>query len=237
MMPITALIPTSPIASHPSTEIIEATVASIRERLECRILILADGVRPEQAEVTEAYNHYLDRLYRLCRHEWDALLYHAPTWIHQANLTREGLRRTDTPLILFVEHDTPLTGQIPFEPIAKVVTEGYVDVVRFYHETVLQREHVALMVGDSHIGGVPLRLTRQWSQRPHLADKAFYQQMIHKLFPITSRTMIEDRVHGPAQTEPWRDWRIAIYNPRGNLQRSLHLDGRGEADKYEMRFE
>jgi hypothetical protein len=36
--------------------------------------------------------------------------------------------------------------------------------------------------------------------------------------------------------EGWRDWRMAIYHPEGDIKRSLHLDGRSGEPKYKMYF-
>ena len=59
---LTVLIPTSPIPSCPSTEIIDATYRSIRERLpSAPILIACDGYH-EGACSEDAYDEYLSRL-------------------------------------------------------------------------------------------------------------------------------------------------------------------------------
>ena len=60
--PVAVLIPTSPIPSHPSTEMIETTIASVKEQLpDAPIIVMIDGIRPEQAELRPAYDEYTRR--------------------------------------------------------------------------------------------------------------------------------------------------------------------------------
>jgi hypothetical protein len=48
---ITVLIPSSPIAAHPDTSMIEQTIRNVRAKLpDCEIIIMLDGVRSEQEE-------------------------------------------------------------------------------------------------------------------------------------------------------------------------------------------
>ena len=60
MREITVVIPTSPIPSHPSTAIIDETIASVRKQLpDSRIIVTADGVRAEQVGMANNYFEYL----------------------------------------------------------------------------------------------------------------------------------------------------------------------------------
>lgn len=61
---ITAVITTSPIPSHPSTAIFDETYTSVRRHLpDVSILVLADGIRPEQRdEFHDDYEQYRSQL-------------------------------------------------------------------------------------------------------------------------------------------------------------------------------
>lgn len=234
---ITVLMPTSPIPSHPSTGIIEQTVASIRQRLPlAEIIIMADGVRPELEHRREAYEEYLESLVWLCR-KWKAVPLVFGEHQHQANMTRRALELVRTDLMLFVEHDTPLVGEIPWRQIGHFVLNDDFHVVRFHHEQTIPDEHRYMMRGTTTIGkdGQDWRFvpTVQWSQRPHLARTDQYRKWIEKFFPITSNTMIEDLLHGIVANADWDEFRVAIYAPKGSIQRSIHLDGRGSDSKFE----
>lgn len=234
---ITVLIPTSPIPSHPDTGIIEETVKSIRDRLPlAEIIIMADGVRPELEHRRAAYAEYLERLVWLCR-KWRAVPLVFPEWQHQANITRRALELVRTELFLYVEHDTPLVGEFPWPQLGYWILNDKFNVIRFHHETEIPKEHYWLMRGNVLIqkNGYDHRFMRtvQWSQRPHLARTVPYRQWIETYFPVLSRTMIEDRMHGIVERSKWEDFRIAIWQPRGSIQRSKHLDGRGSDSKYE----
>lgn len=260
MSPITAVITTSPSPLHPSTEHIEQTVESVRERLpDSEILILIDGVRPEQEGRRPVYEEYVGRLLHLCNHTWDNV---SPLRFdehhHQARMLRKALPLIDTPLLLFLEHDTPLVNDIPFDDLACVMTgqDIAVRLIRFSHESHVLEPHEHLMVdrnpikyqgcrqiGDSSWANVPLRRTVQWSQRPHLASVAAYTEWAETYFGLESCTMIEDVMHGVVQ-EAWRSdgmhgWHrfgLHLYEPEGNIQRSIHTDARGEDPKFDMVF-
>lgn len=244
---ITVLVPTSPIEAHPNTEIIEETIKSIRERLpSSEIIIMIDGVREEQSGKTHNYTEYTRRLLWKCNFEWGnvyPLLFE--THQHQANMTREALTHVRTPTILFVEHDTPLTGDIPFPQMVGAMAGGEVNLIRFHYEAAVHPEHKHLMLDEVplEINGVPLLRCAQWSQRPHLASTDFYRSIIDRYFPPSGCTMIEDRIYGELENAwftrgvaGWNDFRVWMYAPEGDIKRSLNLDGRGSEPKYSMRF-
>jgi hypothetical protein len=242
---ITVVIPTSPIPSHPSTQVIEETIASVRRLLPAAdIVIGCDGVRPEQADRQDAYDEYLLRLTALCR-DWRALTAVSAQHVHQANTTRAALAIVHTPLVMFVEHDTPLCGDIDLVGISCAVLSGEANVVRLHHEAHILEPHRHLMLDTEpqSIEGVPLLRTVQWSQRPHIAGTDFYRSLIDTYFGQGSRTMIEDVMHGVVDqawrengVEGWAQWRVWMYAPDGDMKRSLHLDGREHDSKFEDRF-
>lgn len=236
---ITVLVPTSPIPSHPSTAIIDATLESLdcAGLGECQVIVMADGVRTEQADRASDYASYLARLVM-----GGANLYAAPEFLHQAEMTRRALEQVATPLILFVEHDTPLTGEIPWLSMCAAIESGDADVVRLHHEAAILEPHRYLTAGRRrNVHGVPLVATAQWSQRPHLASAEWYRWMLDTYFGPHARTMIEDRIYSEIAT-PWverREWgkvcKLWMYAPtEGSWKRSEHLDGRAGDDKFEM---
>ncbi len=158
--------------------------------------------------------------------------YVAPEWLHQAGLALRALDLVDTDYVCFVEHDTPLVGDIPWGELIATVDTGPLDVIRLYHEHVVPVEHEYLH-GDVERGhGAPYRATRQWSQRPHLARAGWYEAMLEEWFSDDDRTMIEDAIYGPV--ERGEVGKVGIYYPDVSLKRSGHLDGRGDRSKGEM---
>jgi hypothetical protein len=231
---LTVLIPTSPVVGNPDTAHIEQTVTSVRERLPgCPIVLMFDGVRDEQERLRTAYAEYVRRTLWLANHHWgNCFPFVHGEHLHQAEMTVRALDVVRSPLILFVEHDTPLEGDVPWSQLTAPLLTDKVDVVRLYHEAAVQPEHEHLM-GD-HIGD--FALTRQWSQRPHLARVDYYKRILRRFFSSRSRTMIEDRMHGAVQDESWEAHRLVVYLPEGNCKRSTHLDARESEPKYEMRL-
>lgn len=252
---VTVLILTSPIPSHPDTSIIYQTIESVASRIpDVPIFILCDGVREEQEEYRASYDQYQERLADSVCAQWPnvSVVIH-PHHLHQAAMTRKTIKSLRSmeqlnDYILFMEHDTPLTGTIPFDLCLQVLDETEFDLIRFYHETVMQPEHRHLMLDDSPINwgmvDLPLTRTAQWSQRPHLARSSRYITWLDHYFSANCRTMIEDRMHGVVHENFllhgldgwWSNFRLLLYTPDGNIQRSTHTDGRGGDNKYDHTY-
>lgn len=246
---ITVIIPSSPIPSHPSTEMIEKTISDIRVHLpNAEILITVDGIREEQEHYRLVYDEYKKRLLWLANNQWHNVLpiiYEEHQ--HQARMARDVLELVKTPCILYAEHDTPLTPDRPIDWAAcvKNILDGTANVIRFNHESKILDEHRHLILSDrEEHHGIGLTKTQQWSQRPHIASTAFYKSLIAFNFNPESRTMIEDVIHQIVEVDmrhggrqAWFNWRIWIYdNPDadGSILRSYNLDGRQANPKFDM---
>lgn len=228
MKDITVLIPVSPIPSHPSSEVLDQTIASIRERLpDSEIIIMFDGVGPSLMELKGDYDKFKqDMLWRIS-HELTSvtpLVFDQPS--HQSTMTKKALELVNTPLILWAEQDTPLHNEIPFEQIAEVVRTGYANVVRFHHEAQVHPEHQHLMLDQEPIDvlGVPMIRTRQWSGRPHLSSTEFYKYIANRYFK--DNMFIEHVMYGYCVEGKFNEFRVHLYAPSETQVRSLHLDGR-----------
>ena len=238
------IVPTSPIPSHPSTEVIEETLDSIRMHTDADIIIQCDGVREEQESMRGDYERYLHRLTWLALHKYDnvVLEYHS-LHTHQVGMMRASFEALREDVILYVEHDTPLVvdKDIPLGDLANLISSGEVDVIRFHYESSIPESHKYLMMGDVvEIGAdYPLQRTKQWSQRPHLASSEYYRKLL-EVFSPDAKSMIEDRIHGYVIDEvnagKEGDHRIYIYHPEENIKFSTHTDGRKDDPKYEMKF-
>lgn len=244
---ITVVVTTSPTPAHPSTDDVEVVLASIRDRLpDAEVIIAADGVRGEQRRRVGAYEEYLRRLLWLTQRMDNVVVLRRETFGHQALTTRVALAHVVTPLVLFMEHDTPLQGpNLPWDALSDALHGGAVDLVRFHHESHVLEPHEHLMVGPvEDVEGVLLRPTAQWSQRPHLTRTLWYRELLARYFGSESRTMIEDTMHGvvdyhwrtfgPDGWEQFRLWLFHEPDEQGSIQRSGHLDSRGDDEKYPM---
>ena len=237
---ITVLVSSSPILSHPSTGIIAETLDSIRYHLpESRILLMCDGIRPEQAHLMESYTKYKSRLLDMMLLGLDEHLelLPFPSFLHQAVMTIKTLEMVATPMILFVEHDTPLVDRpIEWDYLASTLQTGMTNHIRLHYDETIHPEHQHLMRGKL----IPeLIKTVQWHQRPHLANANWYAKVLMANFSPLSRTFIEDKIYSPVSNAAWEDYRLTIYDPEGtglNMKRSRDLNGRGGEQKYSMQF-
>lgn len=242
---VTVVVTASPVPSHPDIGVLDATIRSITESFAefglPEIVVAFDGVRPEQEHRAADYREAIRRATWAANHRWpNTSVVVAPEWGHQANLLRRVIDggHAPTPLLLFVEHDTPLVGRIPWVAATGAVLLS-IDMLRFHYDAEVHPDHRHLLVDSDPrwVDDLPVLRTRQWSQRPHLAKTAWYANLLDTNFPRSSRTMIEDKMHSVAQQGAWEDWRLAIYAPPGDMRRSGHLDGRASDPKYEMRYE
>jgi len=237
---VSVLISSSPIVSHPSTAIIEETVASIRYHLpDAPLFIMFDGVRPEQEHYREVYREYIQRVVSKAISEWGhARLFPHREFLHQAEMTRRTLESVTTPMILFCEHDTPLVDKpIDWKMLQDaILTYGATNHVRLHYDDQIHPEHEHMMCGKLTPN---LIKCVQFHQRPHLANAQWYRELLATHFTENSRTFIEDVVYSPVSCAPWESYKLTIYDPEGtgkNMKRSRDLNGRAGEQKYPMVF-
>jgi hypothetical protein len=236
---ITAVVPISPIRSHPGIEIVSSTLKSIRHWLPTAEIILTfDGVRPEQEHLRDAYEHHILSVLELADWKWrNCVPFIFDDHRHQTGMMRAVIDEIRTPLMLYVEQDCPIVTDEPidWDDVTAPILDGSVDSVRFHHESHVLDAHRHMMLGRQG----EIELTCQWSQRPHVASAAFYRRVLN-CFSADSAAFIEDRMHSVCHeaykldgVAGWRQWRLGLYSPTkwdGNIKRSAHLDGRaGEA--------
>lgn len=241
----TVFITCSPIPSHPSIALLEETLESAWNSMgrDTTAIVAFDGVRPEQDKLRQQYEEAIQLVCWKAQHgSWAGRVLPIVSDIHrhQARLTKYTLPWVTTPTILFMEHDTPFSDEpIDWESCLELVAYGGLDVLRFHHEAQIHPEHAHLMEDEvtRTMLDVPLRRTRQWSQRPHLARTDYYRRMLdHPVFSKPNNGFIEDVWHG--QVQNFGDWtanKVAIYHPEGSIRRSLHTDGRAGGPKFDDR--
>jgi hypothetical protein len=242
MSNISVIIPISPIPSHPDTKILEETLDSIRYHLpDAELLVTFDGVRLEQTKRRADYErHIYDALWLLDHRYGNTAPFIFEKHMHQSGMMRATIDEIRTPLMLYVEQDTPLTeDHIDWPTISRFILDGHSDLVRFSHEATILADHSHLM----HNAQTPLFMrTSQWSQRPHLASTAYYRRIMNAHFTDRSRCFIEDlmygvTVNGYLKDGPpgWMQNRLHIYTPGDNIKRSYHTDGRAGEQKFDDR--
>lgn len=236
MKNITVIIPISPIPSHPSSEVIDQTIDSVRSRLpDSEIILMFDGVPATLMHLKSQYLEFIQAMLHKTNHMNNIVPIVFDNHKHQSLMVKEALKLVRTPLILFLEQDTPLHNDIPFSSLAETVETGYANVVRFHFEAQIHPEHQHLMLDHSPIDvlGVPMLRSRQWSQRPHLASTAYYRQIAERYWDDQPR-FIEHIMYGIVVDGSYDEHRLHIYAPEGTLVRSLHTDGRRKgADHYD----
>lgn len=241
--PVTVMIPCSPIKSHPSPEIIDHTIKTIRHHLpDAEIIVTFDGVRKEQEDRIPDYEEFKRQFLWEC--------YNNPLYknilplifeehMHQVKLARAALKYVNSDKVLYVEQDTPLTPDEPidWQKCFDFIDSGDANVIRFHFEAGIPVVHNYLMIGRPENGFLR---TFQWSQRPHLISVPYFERILQANFSPDAICFIEDKMHGVVQDDVqkynmagWNQHRIYIYHPEGNIKRSYHLDGRAGGEKWD----
>jgi len=227
---VTILIPTSPIPRHPDTGLIEQCVSSIRHYFStARVIIMADGVRPQVEHRRQQYAEYLERLSRLCGEQklGNTILKIFSSHSQQAVMTRNTLHHdVTTPLILFVEHDAILRPDPPinFDAIFWQLLNGGVNLVRFYNWDDIWHEHQYLMRDELSHDGARFVKTVQYSQWPLVSRTDYHVELLKRSIPEHARTMIEPAVYYQVAAQDWEANKLVIY--LDGHRTFTHIDGR-----------
>lgn len=226
---MTVLIPTTHMPSNPSNEVIDKTIDSVREQVpNSEIIVMIDGLRPEVSEFLPDYNEAIRRLLHDIKYKYKHTIpLYFDQYSHQSLMTKKALKIITTPLLLFVEHDTPIVRDIDWKGIKEVVRSNYAYQIRLSHEGRILPEHEYLMLDPvaELVHGVPLIRTKQWSQRPHVSTTDFYRYILDKYHDDQPR-FIEHVMYGILLHGDWSEFRTHIYAPPGDIQRTIHLDGK-----------
>jgi hypothetical protein len=237
---ITIILATSIIPGHPSTDMIDETIKSIRYHFpNNEIIMQIDGLRREQLHRKQDYDEYKNRILWKCLHEYKNVLpiifnRHS----HQSTMLKQTINLINTSCLLYVEGDAPLTPdvEIDWDKCLDMIEYEKANTIRFHFESSIPEPHNHLMFGLEN----GFMKTSQWSQRPHLSTIEYYRKVI--LPEVEDFAFIEDTTHGRIQDDispygvfsedGWNKHKLWIYHPEGNIKRSYHLDGRQGTRKY-----
>ena len=223
---ITIVIPTSPIACNPSTEIIDETCAQVRKHLpDAKILILADGVHPEEEYLRDRYDGYLEALYKKDWTNVETISFSA--WNHQSGMLRQILFERDivkTPLVLWSEHDIPFRNDhlIDWQGIVDTLLDGQIGGIRF--ELTGDPPKHNEMRGKINPHGVPLELSTQYVNWPQVFRLDYLKEFL-EVFG-NSKTYLECSEFDGRVGQLWDRWQYGIYSPEGEIRRCYHTHGR-----------
>jgi len=244
---VTAVITTSPLYGHPSTDVIDAAYESIRYHLpNIRTLILMDGVRPEQLCWKERYEEYKTVLKNSMewkdRFPWfgcNASFIEFNEFKHQAGMIRDALKNIHTPLILWVEHDLQLLKEpIQWDQIGRLLLDKEVFSVRFLMDDVRKSYYER---GTIEKYGVTLTKTVEYSSLPNIARKDLYEFIV----PHFDKAQIHlecNNICGLFHKDDCKNWPLALYTPPDGKPRAGSRDGRSfglartNGPKLPMRF-
>jgi hypothetical protein len=224
---ITAIVPTSPLWLHPSTEIIDETYSQFWKHLpEAKFIVLADGVHPEEEYMRERYIAYLDNLLNRS-YEWSRVrVISFGKWWHQSGMLKqildEGIH-VQTPLVFWSEHDIPLSNdRIDWQGIVETLMEGKIGGIRFEltGDPLKQNE----VKGFVMTHGIPIVLSTQFVNWPQVFRVDYLKEFISRFGD--AKTYLECAERDGIVGELWNKWQYGIYSPEGEIRRCYHTNGR-----------
>lgn len=225
---ITVVIPTSPLWINPSTEIIDETYAQIRKHLPtAKILILADGVHPEEQYLAKNYHTYLKRLGYKTFEYTNTTVFSFGEWLHQSGMLRRLLLEQDggieTPLVFWSEHDIPLRNDfIDWQGIVDTLLDGKIGAIRFELTGDPPKRDETKGLITPH--GIPVMLSTQYVNWPQVFRLDYFTEMIARF--EDARTYLECSERDGIVKELWSKWRYGIYSPEDEIRRCYHTHGR-----------
>lgn len=236
---VTIIIPTSVSPVHPSTELIDEVIRSVRQYFPANEIILqVDGLRKEQLHRKDSYDEYKNRILWKSIHEWKNVLpiifdEHS----HQSDMMKQTINLIRTPLMFYIEGDIALKDDLdlPWQRMLDMLDSGMAYTIRFYtFNKFIEPDHMYLMRDQDG----DFIQTFQWSQQPHLSFVAYYRDMV---LPNTEpKLFIEDKYYGKLLSDckdsdtGWMEHRLWLYNPVGkdDIRVVNNLDGRRGLRKF-----
>lgn len=236
---ITIVMPTSVSPLHPSTDLIDEVISSVRKYFpDNEIILQVDGLRKEQLHRKESYDEYKNRILWKSLHEWKNVLpiifdKHS----HQSTMMADTIDFIKTPLLLYIEGDVKLRDNInvDWQEVVDILDSEKAYTVRFYSFNVtIEPDHMYLM-GKQEGDFIQ---SWQWSQQPHVSYVKYYREMV--LPHTTPKLFIEDIFYGKvfsdctSSKKGWDKHRLWLYNPVGSsdIRVAQHLDGRRNLRKF-----
>lgn len=235
---ITVVVPTSPSPKHPSTQLLEDAIESIRKHIpDVPVIVQMDGLRAENENRREAYEEYKKRVHFLCASKYQGVIaLEFPEFRHQAEMMRETFPLIKTPLLFYEEWDWIILPEfIDWEAMVRAITAGELNHIRLCRWDEIHPAHEHLMFGRVEFSGCPVVKTTQWSGHPALISTEFFKDIIAH-FRSGCRTLIEEFIYGPVVNAPWEQYRCAVYRPEGSMKRIEHTDGRESDPKFDAQF-
>jgi hypothetical protein len=105
---------------------------------------------------------------------------------------------------------------IDFDLISAFILNGHSHLVRLHHEASILDAHRHMVHGEEP--DLPFTRTSQWSQRPHVASRAYYRRILDSHFEPDEHMFIEDRMHSIVMQAQilddelgWFQHRVCIY--------------------------
>ena len=154
MEPVTVLISSSPIPSHPDTRIVSETIHSIRWHFkDAPIIVMCDGVRPEQEHRKDDYQKYKENLLTKMLSEKDEKHLRLYCLFQNFSIRRCMTIRTlflvKTPLVLFVEADSPLVERkVDWDLLSNSLINGATNHIRLHYDEEIHEDHQHMMLPD-----------------------------------------------------------------------------------------
>lgn len=236
---LTVITTTSPIRSHPDTEMLEICQKSLFDMpgiQECPKIIVFDGIHKRMMFLKDSYEEYKTNVQNLTETDpyfRNTQLVFCKEHVHLTGAIKEAMKHVKTPFVFLHQHDFKIRRKVDTFGIIRSMEEN-----PGLKHVMLPRRFISSSWGfnyyvDENIEGpcyVPLTRTFGWSDNDHFSPKSYYEEFI---FPKVTKPWPMEWVLNPLEKKLTMEdpknhdlFGTYIYGKIGDGRYIVHLDGK-----------
>lgn len=249
---LTVIVTTSPIPTHPSTQIIDETIESFLffdTQGSVKVILANDACHPDASDkVRDTYANYLDKIAEKYSTNEKFKIIQLKNWGCLAGNIFNAIKVVETPYVLIVQHDFKFVEEIAIKDCIEAMNAfEHIKHIRFNRQANYPyvfdcdpkkriknyREESYKIQAQSR--ELTLIKTLGWSDNNHLCKTKYYRDVVSKLIG-KRRTFPEHPCNLASDKILHKLFGTYIYGGLGKEGVIQHLDGRGTRS-IEIEFE
>ena len=221
--PITTIITTSPIPSHPTCVVIDEVFKSLKMvpmLYNGPIIVACDG-SPTKNDNYENYKRVLgDKINRLPNGKMVSLNRQG----YLSGNVKNAMKHVDTKYVMVIQHDFPFLYSFdPNHLVGVMERHPEVKLIRFNKRSNNQAVGVDSKIEERCFENLCLTKTNGWSDNNHFTTKKYYDTLV--LPNLNNVKCMEMALMGPTKIDPDK-YGVYLYGPMSNGPMIKHVDGR-----------
>jgi len=236
---INVVVLANPSESHPSTQIIEETIESVRNFTglnKAHFILSHDGIPNSLVHLKSQYEEYLSNLEIKFNRDPQVTILRAQKHLHLSGNISQALRIVKSKYVLLVQHDLPFIRKIEIDHCL-LALEKYPEIkhLRFNKEENFPYEFDCMPPNrrksytqhnlELNKNSISVIKTLGWSDNNHLCNKDYYEKVVFQI--VKNRKIApEHALNKVSNVFTGRLLGNYIYGAVGDPAAIKHLDGR-----------